>query len=97
VASAIGELSARKLCETITKDAEGHIDEIVDAITAVLLDVEAFIESTKLGPIIYELLKPLHVNEETLRAKLDDVSWTISRPLLLAKTHYTPSLLHQYS
>ena len=86
VTSAIGELTAKKLCEALTRDAEEQIDEIMDTITTALLDVETFLESIKLGPIIYELLKLLHVSEEKLRTKLDDISWTISRPLLLAKT-----------
>jgi len=85
VASAIGELSAEKLCKPLTKDAEKQIDEIIDIITSTLLDVETFLESTKLGPIVYELLKLLHVSEEKLKAKLDEVSWSISRPLLLVE------------
>ncbi|RLG77714.1 MAG: hypothetical protein DRO12_01530 [Thermoprotei archaeon] len=86
VTSTIGELSAEKLCEPLTKDTEKQIDEIIDTITITLLDVETFLESIKLGPIICKLLKLLHVSEEKLRAKLDVVSWSISRPLLLAKT-----------
>lgn len=86
VTSAIGELSAEKLCKPLTKDTEEQIDEIIDIITTILLDVETFLESIKLGPIIYRLLKLLHVSEAKLRAKLDEVSWLISRPLLLAET-----------
>ena len=81
VTSAINELSVKKLCEPITKDTEEQIDEIIDTITTTLFNVEMFLESTKLGPVIYELLKLLHIGEE----KLDDIAWLVSRLLLLAE------------
>ena len=81
----ISGLSIKKLCEPTTKDIERQIDNIMDIITTTLVDVETFLESIKLGPIIYELLKLLHVSEEKLRAKLDDISWRISKPLIIAE------------
>jgi len=45
VTSAIGELTAEKLCKPLTKDTEKQIDEIIDTITITLLDIESFLES----------------------------------------------------
>ena len=82
--STIGDLSVKKLCEPLTKDNEKQVNEIIDIVTIALLDIEALLESIKLGPVTCGLQKLLHINEEKFRAKLDDVSLLISKSLHMA-------------